>query len=109
MPYLPPSPYQQWCPPALTDAAGPLEAVAKLLRALSDDHTGVTRFCESAPSAGVRDAVDRFLGVYAGTVYTLSVTAADLGYNLRLAAESYRGTEQALADQAMAAGPRSRS
>jgi hypothetical protein len=109
VPYFPPSPSQQWCPPALTDAAGPLEAVAKLLRALSDDHAGVTRFCETAPSPGVRDAVDRFLGCYAGTLYTLSVTAADLGYNLRLAAESYRGTEQALTDAATAARPRTGS
>jgi hypothetical protein len=109
VPYQPPTPSQQWCPPALTDAAGPLEAVAKLLRALSDDHAGVTRFCETAPSPGVRDAVDRFLGCYAGTLYTLSVTAADLGYNLRLAAESYRGTEQALTDAATAARPRTAS
>jgi hypothetical protein len=108
VPYLPPTPYQQWCPPALTDAAGPLDEVSTLLRALSDDHAGVTRFCDSAPSGAVRDAVDRFLSAYTGSAYELSVTAGDLGYNLRLAAEAYRGTEQALLDAATAAGPRTR-
>lgn len=109
MPYLPPSPYQQWCPPALTDAAGPLDVVHRLLRALADDHSGVTRFCDTSPSPDVRDVVDRFLRVYAGTAFELAATAGDLAYNLRLAAESYRGTEQALHDAAMALSPRTRS
>ena len=108
MPYVPPTPHQQWCPPALTDAAGPLEEVSTLLRALSDDHAGVTRFCDTAPSASVRDALDRFLSVHVGIAFELSVTAGDLGYNLRLAAEAYRGTEQALHDAAIATGPRTR-
>jgi hypothetical protein len=106
VPYLPPTPYQQFCPPALTDAAVPLDGVHRLLRALSDDHAGVTGLCDGSPSAEVRDAVDRFLRVYAGASFALSVTAGDLAYNLRLAAESYRGTEQALHDAAMAADPR---
>lgn len=108
MPTLPPSPYQQWCPPALTDAAAPLTEVSRLLRALSDDASGVAHFCESAPTPGVQDALERFLSVYAGTAFALSVTAGDLGYALRLAAEAYRGTEQALHDAAMAQSPRTR-
>ena len=104
-----PSPYQQWCPPALTDAAGPLDVAQRLLRAVADDHAGLSRFCDSSPSADVRDAVRRFLQVYSGTAFALSSTAADLADNLRLAAESYRGTEQALYDAVMAQSPRTRS
>jgi hypothetical protein len=109
VPYLPPSPYQRFCPPELTDAAGPLDLVHRLLRALADDHAGVAHFLDNVPNAAVREAVERFLDVYAGTAYALSVTAGDLAYNLRLAAESYRGTEQALHDAAMARSPRTRS
>ena len=109
MPSLPPSPYQRFCPPELTDAAGPLDVVHRLLRALADDSSGVSRFGDHVPSAAVRDALARFLHAYAGTAYALSVTAGDLAYNLRLAAESYRGTEQALHDAAMARSPRTRS
>jgi hypothetical protein len=108
VPYLPPSPYQRFCPPALTDAAVPLDGVHRLLRALSDDHAGVTGLCDGCPSAEVRSAVDRFLQRYAGAAFALSVTAGDLAYNLRLAARLYRGTEQALLDAAMARSPRTR-
>jgi hypothetical protein len=107
VPYVPPSPYQQFCPPALTDAAAPLDGVRRLLRAVSDDHTGLADLAGAGPA--VHAALDRFLSAYAGTAYALSVTASDLSYNLRLAAESYRGTEQALYDAAMGRSPRTRS
>ena len=106
MPYLPPSPYQQFCPPALTDAAGPLDVTKRLLRAVADDHTGLAALADTGPA--VHTALDRFLSAYAGSAYELSVTAADLAYNLRLAAQSYRGTEQALYDAAMGRSPRTR-
>ena len=109
MPYQPPTPYQEFCPPALTDAAVPLAAAHTLLRALSDDARGIARYCETAPGEGVQQALERFLTAYGGNAYTLSVTAADLAYNLRLAAQDYRGTEQELYDRAMALSPRSRS
>lgn len=106
MPYLPPSPYQQFCPPALTDAAGPLDVARRLLRALADDHVGLAALADAGPE--VHAALDRFLSAHAGAAYALSVSASDLSYNLRLAAESYRGTEQALYDAAMSRSPRTR-
>ena len=109
MPYLPPSPYQEFCPPALTDAAVPLAGTRSLLRAVADDARGIAGYCDSSPSEGVRQAVRQFLDAYGGAAFTLSVTAGDLSTNLRLAAQEYRGTEQALYDEAMALSPRSRS
>ena len=109
MPYLPPTPYQEFCPPALTDAAVPLAGTHTLLRAVADDARGIARFCDSAPSAVVREALTRFLEAYGGTAYTLSVTAVDLSASLRRAAQDYHGTEQELYDRAMALSPRTRS
>jgi hypothetical protein len=96
-------PFLEFCPPALTDAAGPLEVAHRLLRALSDDHSGVAGLCDSSPTPRVRQMVGRLLAVYAGTTYTLSVTAGDLAYNLRLAAETYQATEDATVQAAEAA------
>jgi hypothetical protein len=104
VPYAPPPSQQEFCPPALIDAAGPLGLVHRLLRGISDDHAGVARFCDSSPTAAVREAVGHFLEVYAGAAYQLSVTAGDLGYNLRLAAESYACTERQLQEAARAGG-----
>lgn len=109
MPYLPPTPYQEFCPPALTDAAVPLAAAHTLLRALADDARGIARYCSTAPSQAVQEALVRFLHAYGGAAYTASVAAGDLATNLRLAAQDYRGTEQELYDRAMAMSPRSRS
>jgi hypothetical protein len=106
VPLPPASPYQQWCPPALTDAAVPLSSVHRLLWSLCDDHEGVADLCSTSPSPAAREALGRFLDVYAGTAFALATSAGELAYNLRLAAESYRGTEQALHDAMMARSPR---
>ena len=109
MPYLPPTPYQEFCPPALTEAAGPLAGAKTLLRALADDARGVARYAGSAPDERVQHALRRFLEAYSDTAYRLSATAGDLSFSLRMAAQDYRGTEQELYDRAMALSPRSRS
>jgi len=109
VPYQPPTPYQEFCPPALTDAAVPLAGTHTLLRAVADDARGIAAYCATSPSEGVRHALQRFLDAYSGTAYALSVTAGDLATNLRYAAQEYRGTEQELYDKALALSPRSRS
>ena len=109
MPYLPPTPYQEFCPPALTDAAVPLAGTRTLLRALPDDTRGLAGLVATSPSEVVHDALRRFLDAYGGTAYALSVTAGDLATCLRFAAQEYRGTEQELYDRALALSPRSRS
>ena len=109
MPYQPPSPYQQFCPPALTEAAVPLAATRRVLRALSDDADGLRHLAEGSPSAAVREALSAFLAAWSGRLFELAGDAGTLATNLRWAAESYRGTEQALHDAAVAQGPRSRS
>ena len=108
MPYRPPSPYEKWCPPALTDAALPLDRTHRLLQALCDEHSGVSDLCASAPSPGVHRAVADFLDAYAQAAYELAAQAGELTYNLRLAAQDYVGTEQALRDAALGKSPRTR-
>lgn len=109
MPYLPPSPYQQFCPPALTEAAVPLAATRRVLRALSDDAAGLRHLAEGSPTPAVREAFDAFLAAWSGRLFELAGDAGTLATNLRWAAEEYRSTEQALHDAAMAQSPRTRS
>ncbi|MCU1599512.1 MAG: hypothetical protein JWO22_221 [Frankiales bacterium] len=109
MPYRPPSPYETWCPPALTDAAVPLAQTHRLLQALCEEHAGVSDLTASSPSRSAHDTLARFLEVFSQAAFDLGNEAGNLSYLLRLAAQDYAGTEQALRDKVLAESPRNRT
>jgi hypothetical protein len=103
-----PSPFQQFCPPELTAAAGPLAATSAVLRALCEDARGVAALAGGSPSPLVQDALAGFLDAWAGSLFDLAGEAGSLATNLKAAALDYAGTEQALHDRAMAMSGRTR-
>ncbi len=87
----------QWCPPEITDAAIPLTQVAQVLTTLTQERQRLARFADTSPDARVHAAFGRFVDRWDQASWGLAGEAKSLAFTLRMAAESYRGTEADLA------------
>jgi hypothetical protein len=90
-----PSGYHQWCPPEITQAAVPLRAVSRIMKAICDDHQALSQLTDSSPTRIVPDAVHAFVNAWTLVLFSLQDLTDSLADSLHWAAEDYVGLEQA--------------